>query len=92
MTDFQYLEMGRNILLRIIRQRRWLINHKMSKLPVDYTTQQLKNIEYAKSIIRTGSAMKVYLENKKDTLSILISAVNRKSHDDLDTLTKTKIN
>jgi hypothetical protein len=64
----------------------------MSKLPVDYTTQQLKNIEYAKSIIRTGSAMKVYLENKKDTLSILISAVNRKSHDDLDTLTKTKIN
>jgi phosphopantothenate synthetase len=49
------------------------------------------NIEYAKSIIRTGSAMKDYLERKKDTLPILISAVNRKCHDDLETLTKTKI-
>jgi hypothetical protein len=92
MTDFQYLEKGRNILLQIIRQRRWLVNNKISKLPSDFTNQELKNIEYAKSIIRTGSAMKVYLSNKKDTLSILISAVNRKYHDDLDTLTKTQIN
>lgn len=92
MTEFQYLTKGNNLLLQITRQRRWLINHKLSKLPVDFITQELNNIEYAKSILRTGSAMKVYLENKKDTLSILISAVNRKYHDDLDTLTKTQIN
>jgi hypothetical protein len=91
MTDFQYLQKGRSILLAIIRQRRWLLNHRMSKLPADFTKFELNNIEYAKSIIRTGSAMKDYLERKKDTLPILISAVNRKCHDDLETLTKTKI-
>ncbi len=36
--------------------------------------------------------MKDYLQRKKDTLAILISAVNRKYHDDLETLTKTEIN
>jgi hypothetical protein len=92
MTDFQYLEKGIHFLFTIIRQRRWLLNHKFSQLPSLFTQEEVKNIEYAKSIIRTGHSMKDYLERKKDTLAILISAVNRKCHDDLDTLTKTKIN
>lgn len=92
MTDFQYLQKGNNLLLQITRQRRWLMNHKSSKIPADFTKTELNNIEYAKSIIKTGSAMKDYLQRKKDTLAILISAVNRKYRDDLETLTKTEIN
>ena len=69
MTEFQYLTKGNNLLLQITRQRRWLISHKLSKLPFDFATQELNNIEYAKSIIRTGSAMKVYLANKKNIYS-----------------------
>jgi hypothetical protein len=92
MTEFQYLQKGNNLLLQITRQRRWLMNHKSSKLPADFTETELNNIEYAKSIIKTGTAMKDYLQRKQDTLAILISAVNGKYHDDLDALIKTKIN
>jgi ribosomal protein S1 len=92
MTDFQYLTKGNNLLMQITRQRRWLVNNKLSGLSPDFAIQELKNIDHAKSIISTGSAMKAYLEKKKDTLSILISAVNTKYHNDLDTLTKTQIN
>jgi hypothetical protein len=92
MTDFQYLQKGNELLLQITRQRRWLMNHRLSKLPADFTQKELNNIDYAKSIIRTRLAMKDYLERKKDSIAILISAVNRKYHSDLESLIKTQIN
>jgi len=92
MTDFQYLQKGNKLLLQITRQRRWLMNHKLSQLPSDFTKRELNNIDYAKSIIRTGSAMKDYLARKKDKIAILISAVNRKFHSDLESLIETPIN
>jgi hypothetical protein len=92
MTETQYYERGRDLLRKIRRQRQWLLNHQCSQIPLDFTTTELNNIDYALSVIKKGAAMKSYFERKKDTLNILISAVNRKNHNELEFLIETDFN
>jgi hypothetical protein len=76
-TENQYVERGRGLLRKILRQRQWLLNHRLSHIPFDFSKSELGNIDYALSVIKSGAAMKVYITRKKETLNILISAVNR---------------
>lgn len=92
MTEYQYYRNGKSLLLRIVRRRRWLINHQLSQLPRDFTTRELKRIDYAIGRITNGNQMKEYLTTKSDSLTILISAVNHKFKNELEILTKINLN
>ena len=92
MTNYQYLLKGRSIICKIIRQRFYLLNTKKSKLDSNFSLAAIRDIQYALSQVNTGRDMKIYLFNKKATLTILISSVNSKLRNELNLLAESNIN
>ena len=86
MTQSEYLSESKQLLVSIKKSRQWLLKHNKSKLPLSSSQTELKNLEYAISVISDASRMKDYIQRKKEVLFILTNSKYKKQHAQLEKL------
>jgi len=86
MTQSEFLTESKQLLVSIKKSRKWLLKHNKSKLPLSSSQTELKNLEYAISIISDANRMKDYIQRKKEVLFILSNSKYKKQHAQLEKL------
>jgi len=82
MTKNQYLSQSKDFLRKLIRTRRWLMEHDKGFVSGKLTQTEIKNIEYALPRLVSATQMKNFLVRKQGVILLLIPTNKQKWYDE----------
>jgi hypothetical protein len=92
MNKLDYLKSAKSLWKSIIAKRRWLLTNLKGHVDSAWAKEKLRNLENAKSVIKTADKAKAYIEREETALRFLIPANDHKHHNLLRELIETRLN
>lgn len=92
MDKLEFNKKAKNFLRKVLNQRKALLKHNKSKLPLEFTKTELANLDYALPKLVSYDQIKTYIDRKNAEIRYLIPTTHPKWITEFDELLESQLN